>query len=72
MPVLFFICNAFVTRDWLKCVCYDKHNGLKLAFFCKEGEGLGWRWDDAVAVLESYGVKVISYEYDALVKNTYK
>ena len=37
-----------------------------------KGEELGvWRSEDAT-VLESYGVKVISYEYDAPIENSYK
>lgn len=37
-----------------------------------KGEELEIWWSDDVAVLESYGVKVISYEYDSPIENTYK
>ena len=37
-----------------------------------KGEELGVWWSDDATVLESYGVKVISYEYDAPIENTYK
>ena len=33
---------------------------------------IGESYSEDVAVLESYGVKVISYEYDAPIENTYK
>ena len=37
-----------------------------------KGEQLEVWWSDDAAVLESYGVKVIRYEYDAPIENTYK
>ena len=37
-----------------------------------KGEELGEWWSEDVSVLESYGVKIISYEYDAPIENTYK
>ena len=37
-----------------------------------KGEELGVWWSEDVSVLESYGVKVISYSYDAPIENTYK
>ena len=37
-----------------------------------KGEALGEWWSEDVSVLESYGVKVISYSYDAPIENIYK
>lgn len=37
-----------------------------------KGEELGVWWSEDATVLESYGVKVISYSYDAPIENTYK
>ena len=37
-----------------------------------KGEELGEWWSEDVSVLESYGVKVISYSYDAPIENIYK
>lgn len=37
-----------------------------------KGEELGEWWSDDATVLASYGVKVISYEYDAPIENSYK
>ena len=37
-----------------------------------KGEELGEWWSEDVSVLESYGVKIISYEYDAPIENIYK
>ena len=37
-----------------------------------KGEELGAWWSEDAMALESYGVKVISYEYDAPIQNSYK
>ena len=37
-----------------------------------KGEALGEWWSDDATVLESYGVKVLAYEYDVPIQNTYK
>ena len=37
-----------------------------------KGEALGEWYSEDVAVLESYGAKIISYEYDAPIENIYK
>ena len=37
-----------------------------------KGEELGAWWSDDATVLESYGVKVIDFEYDAPIENIYK
>ena len=46
---------------------YDGFAGM----MCVDQE-LGEWWSEDVSVLESYGVKVISYSYDAPIENTYK
>ena len=35
-------------------------------------EELGEWWSEDVSVLESYGVRIISYEYEAPIENIYK
>ena len=37
-----------------------------------KGEELGEWWSEDKAILESYGVKIICYEYDAPIENIYK
>ncbi len=45
---------------------------LLMEYSQAKGAELEAWWSDDAAVLESYGVKVVSYEYDAPIKNTYK
>ena len=45
---------------------------LFIEYTYEKYEEIGEAYSEDVAVLESYGVKVISYEYDAPIENTYK
>ena len=54
----------------------DSVSGISPRLFIEysqtKGEELGIWWNDDASVLESYGVKVISYEYDEPVQNSYE
>ena len=54
----------------------ESNSGISPRLFIEynetKGEELGIWWDDDATVLESYGVKVISYEYDKPIENTYR
>ena len=54
----------------------NSENGISPRLFIEynqtKGEELGEWWAEDATVLSSYGVRVISYEYDAPIENTYK